>query len=59
MEMNEEDNSVRRKELAKQRLPYHAPRLATLGALQLLVQHFPTAGTDGADPVDCGGSPLG
>jgi hypothetical protein len=53
MSMSSEDDSINRKEPEPQRLPYHAPRLVSLGSVQSLVQGVAAIGSDGAPTNDC------
>jgi hypothetical protein len=48
--MNYEDDSVRG---AEPRLPYHAPRLVSLGSVQSLVQGVLEIGSDAGPGTDC------
>ena len=52
--MNSESESANRTEREEQRLlPYHAPRLVSLGSVQSLVQGIAEAGSDAGPGSDC------
>jgi hypothetical protein len=53
MSMNYEEGSISRKEPELQRLPYHAPRLASLGSIHAVVQLGDFPGSDGGPGTDC------
>jgi hypothetical protein len=53
MNMNQEDEFVLRTEPETRRLPYHAPRLASLGSVHALVQLGDFPGSDGGPGTDC------
>jgi hypothetical protein len=53
MSMNYEEGSINRKEPELQRLPYHAPRLASLGSIHAVVQLGDFPGSDGGPGTDC------
>jgi hypothetical protein len=54
MSMNHEGESVSQKEPDKQRLPYHTPRLVSLGSVQSLVRGTLFTGSDAGGPgPDC------
>jgi hypothetical protein len=53
MNMNQEDEFVLRTEPETRRLPYHAPRLASLGSVHALVQFSDFPGSDGGPFTDC------
>jgi hypothetical protein len=52
MNTNHEDESVTQKEPRERRLPYHAPRLVSLGKMQLKTQFGGSPGSD-ASTNDC------
>jgi len=51
-DINSGDDSVSR-DLEDRRLPYHAPRSATLGSVQALVKLGDFPGSDGGPGTDC------
>jgi hypothetical protein len=51
--MNHEDDTISRTEPVGQRLPYHAPRLVSLGSVQSLVQGVALIGSDAGPGPDC------
>jgi hypothetical protein len=50
---NDEDESVTQQKPEKTGLPYHAPRLVSLGSVQSLVEGVDIAGSDAGPGHDC------
>ena len=51
--MNQQGDSVSGTEPRGQRLPYHAPRLVSLGSVESLVQGIALIGSDAGSDNDC------